>query len=61
MLTGELDVTSGDAFVYGHGIRTEIQKAHMNMGYCPQVRVVLILTNNKKCPSQSHFTIACCS
>ncbi|OXA58526.1 ATP-binding cassette sub-family A member 3 [Folsomia candida] len=36
MLTGELPISSGDAYVYGHCIRTSLQKAHRNMGYCPQ-------------------------
>uniref|UniRef100_A0A3P9LUM4 P-type phospholipid transporter n=1 Tax=Oryzias latipes TaxID=8090 RepID=A0A3P9LUM4_ORYLA len=35
MLTGDIDVTSGDASVAGH-ILTNILDVHQNMGYCPQ-------------------------
>nr|XP_009684303.1 PREDICTED: retinal-specific ATP-binding cassette transporter [Struthio camelus australis] len=36
MLTGDTDVTSGDAVVAGNSILTQISNAHQNMGYCPQ-------------------------
>jgi ATP-binding cassette subfamily A (ABC1) protein 3 len=36
MLTGELSCTSGEAYVYGHCIRTHLTQAHRNMGYSPQ-------------------------
>lgn len=36
MLTGDYPCTSGDALVYLHSIRTDIQGVHQNMGYCPQ-------------------------
>ncbi|XP_069087522.1 retinal-specific phospholipid-transporting ATPase ABCA4 isoform X3 [Pleurodeles waltl] len=36
MLTGDIDVTSGDATVAGYSILTNIAHAHQNMGYCPQ-------------------------
>uniref|UniRef100_A0A8C3DLH2 P-type phospholipid transporter n=1 Tax=Corvus moneduloides TaxID=1196302 RepID=A0A8C3DLH2_CORMO len=36
MLTGDTDVTSGDAVVAGNSILTHISKVHQNMGYCPQ-------------------------
>ncbi|XP_058488295.1 retinal-specific phospholipid-transporting ATPase ABCA4a isoform X2 [Solea solea] len=36
MLTGDIDVTSGDASVAGHSILTNILDVHQNMGYCPQ-------------------------
>uniref|UniRef100_A0A663MHD8 ATP binding cassette subfamily A member 4 n=1 Tax=Athene cunicularia TaxID=194338 RepID=A0A663MHD8_ATHCN len=36
MLTGDTDVTSGDAVVAGNSILTHISNAHQNMGYCPQ-------------------------
>ncbi|KAM3593267.1 uncharacterized protein V6R79_008809 [Siganus canaliculatus] len=36
MLTGDIDVTSGDASVAGHCILTNILDVHQNMGYCPQ-------------------------
>ncbi|XP_010150183.1 PREDICTED: retinal-specific ATP-binding cassette transporter, partial [Eurypyga helias] len=36
MLTGDTDVTSGDAVVAGSSILTNISNVHQNMGYCPQ-------------------------
>ncbi|XP_040027065.2 retinal-specific phospholipid-transporting ATPase ABCA4 isoform X2 [Gasterosteus aculeatus] len=36
MLTGDSDVSSGEATVAGYSIRTEILDVHQNMGYCPQ-------------------------
>ncbi|XP_030607370.1 retinal-specific phospholipid-transporting ATPase ABCA4-like [Archocentrus centrarchus] len=36
MLTGDTDVTSGEAIVAGYSILTEILDVHQNMGYCPQ-------------------------
>nr|XP_055058409.1 retinal-specific phospholipid-transporting ATPase ABCA4 isoform X1 [Misgurnus anguillicaudatus]XP_055058410.1 retinal-specific phospholipid-transporting ATPase ABCA4 isoform X1 [Misgurnus anguillicaudatus]XP_055058411.1 retinal-specific phospholipid-transporting ATPase ABCA4 isoform X1 [Misgurnus anguillicaudatus]XP_055058412.1 retinal-specific phospholipid-transporting ATPase ABCA4 isoform X1 [Misgurnus anguillicaudatus] len=36
MLTGDSDVTSGEASVAGYSILTNILDVHQNMGYCPQ-------------------------
>ncbi|KAJ6657074.1 hypothetical protein lerEdw1_002819 [Lerista edwardsae] len=36
MLTGDTDVTRGDAFLKGYSILSHIQDVHQNMGYCPQ-------------------------
>ncbi|XP_053268090.1 retinal-specific phospholipid-transporting ATPase ABCA4 [Pleuronectes platessa] len=36
MLTGDIDVSSGEASVAGHSILTNILDVHQNMGYCPQ-------------------------
>uniref|UniRef100_A0A7N6A402 P-type phospholipid transporter n=1 Tax=Anabas testudineus TaxID=64144 RepID=A0A7N6A402_ANATE len=36
MLTGDTDVSSGEATVAGYSILTEILDVHQNMGYCPQ-------------------------
>ncbi|XP_061620276.1 phospholipid-transporting ATPase ABCA1-like isoform X1 [Phyllopteryx taeniolatus] len=36
MLTGDIPVSSGEAFLNGHSIRTEMWDVHQNMGYCPQ-------------------------
>ncbi|KAK2540324.1 Abca4 [Columba guinea] len=40
MLTGDTDVTSGDAVVAGSSILTHISNVHQNMGYCPQFDAV---------------------
>uniref|UniRef100_A0A4W5LU81 ATP binding cassette subfamily A member 4 n=1 Tax=Hucho hucho TaxID=62062 RepID=A0A4W5LU81_9TELE len=36
MLTGDTDVSSGEASVTGHSILTNMLDVHQNMGYCPQ-------------------------
>ncbi|XP_070701839.1 retinal-specific phospholipid-transporting ATPase ABCA4-like [Pempheris klunzingeri] len=36
MLTGDTDVSAGEATVAGYSILTEILDVHQNMGYCPQ-------------------------
>uniref|UniRef100_A0A8D3C9F8 ATP-binding cassette, sub-family A (ABC1), member 4b n=1 Tax=Scophthalmus maximus TaxID=52904 RepID=A0A8D3C9F8_SCOMX len=36
MLTGDTDVSSGEASVAGYSIQSEILDVHQNMGYCPQ-------------------------
>ncbi|KAL7850832.1 hypothetical protein AOLI_G00211880 [Acnodon oligacanthus] len=36
MLTGDTDVTAGEASVAGYSILTNILDVHQNMGYCPQ-------------------------
>lgn len=36
MLTGDIPVSSGDAFVHTHSVRNEIKEVHSNLGYCPQ-------------------------
>ncbi|GIY08391.1 phospholipid-transporting ATPase ABCA1 [Caerostris darwini] len=36
MLTGNTPITSGNAFIAGHSIRTDIDNARQSIGYCPQ-------------------------
>uniref|UniRef100_A0A8C4VMZ8 ABC transporter domain-containing protein n=1 Tax=Gopherus evgoodei TaxID=1825980 RepID=A0A8C4VMZ8_9SAUR len=36
MLTGDTDVTGGEAYLKGNSILSNIQRVHQNMGYCPQ-------------------------
>ncbi|XP_053549107.1 retinal-specific phospholipid-transporting ATPase ABCA4 [Bombina bombina] len=36
MLTGDIDVSSGEATVAGYSILTDIADVHQNTGYCPQ-------------------------
>ncbi|XP_062844042.1 retinal-specific phospholipid-transporting ATPase ABCA4 isoform X2 [Trichomycterus rosablanca] len=36
MLTGDTDLTSGEALVSGYSVLTNILDVHQNMGYCPQ-------------------------
>jgi len=41
MLTGELDVTRGNAHIGGLCVRTELKKVHRSVGYCPQFDALL--------------------
>uniref|UniRef100_H3C1X8 P-type phospholipid transporter n=1 Tax=Tetraodon nigroviridis TaxID=99883 RepID=H3C1X8_TETNG len=36
MLTGDIPVSSGEAFLNGYSIRTQMREVHQNLGYCPQ-------------------------
>ncbi|XP_062865086.1 phospholipid-transporting ATPase ABCA1 [Trichomycterus rosablanca] len=36
MLTGDIRPSSGNAFLNGYSIRTQMRQVHQNMGYCPQ-------------------------
>ncbi|KAM4710016.1 phospholipid-transporting ATPase ABCA1-like [Discoglossus pictus] len=36
MLTGDISLTGGNAFVNGYSILHQMREAHQNMGYCPQ-------------------------
>ncbi|KAM3838356.1 LOW QUALITY PROTEIN: phospholipid-transporting ATPase ABCA1-like [Diretmus argenteus] len=36
MLTGDSAVTSGEAYLAGKSVTTQIDEVHQNMGYCPQ-------------------------
>ncbi|XP_043924192.1 phospholipid-transporting ATPase ABCA1 [Protopterus annectens] len=40
MLTGDTDVTRGEAFLNGHSILSNIHEVHQSMGYCPQFDAV---------------------
>jgi ATP-binding cassette subfamily A (ABC1) protein 3 len=41
MLTGDLPTSSGDAFVYGHSINSDIKNVQQNLGYCPQFDAII--------------------
>lgn len=36
MLTGDTEITSGDAYLNGHSVSRELNKAQQYIGYCPQ-------------------------
>jgi len=36
MLTGDIGVSAGDAFIYSHSVRNALENVHRNLGYCPQ-------------------------
>ena len=37
MLTGELGITAGTAYLHGYNIKTQLKKVQQRIGYCPQV------------------------
>ncbi|ODN05940.1 ATP-binding cassette sub-family A member 3 [Orchesella cincta] len=41
MLTGDLSVSEGDAFVVSCSVRKELKKVHENLGYCPQFDAII--------------------
>ncbi|CAL8096130.1 unnamed protein product [Orchesella dallaii] len=41
MLTGDLSVSEGDAFVVSFSVRKELKKVHENLGYCPQFDAII--------------------
>nr|XP_056703951.1 phospholipid-transporting ATPase ABCA1 [Euleptes europaea] len=48
MLTGDTDVTGGDAFLKGNSILSNIQGVHQNMGYCPQFDAITELMTGRE-------------
>ncbi|XP_027133809.1 ATP-binding cassette sub-family A member 1 [Larimichthys crocea] len=48
MLTGDIPVSSGEAFVNGYSIRTEMRDVHQNLGYCPQFDAIDELLTGKE-------------
>jgi len=41
MLTGDLPITSGDAFIYSNSVKSDIKKVQRNVGYCPQFDAII--------------------
>ncbi|CAD5222390.1 unnamed protein product [Bursaphelenchus xylophilus] len=41
MITGENKITSGNAYIQGHSVKTEWREACYNAGYCPQYDAVM--------------------
>uniref|UniRef100_A0A8C5SVS2 P-type phospholipid transporter n=1 Tax=Laticauda laticaudata TaxID=8630 RepID=A0A8C5SVS2_LATLA len=48
MLTGDTDVTGGDAFLKGNSILSNIEEVHQNMGYCPQFDAIQELMTGRE-------------
>ncbi|XP_045920999.1 phospholipid-transporting ATPase ABCA1-like isoform X1 [Micropterus dolomieu] len=48
MLTGDIPVSSGEAFLNGYSIRTEMRDVHQNLGYCPQFDAIDDLLNGRE-------------
>jgi ABC-type multidrug transport system ATPase subunit len=43
MITGEISITSGDVYVGGYSVSTNLEKVHKNIGYCPQTDAIFPL------------------
>lgn len=41
MLTGDLTISRGDAFVVSFSVRKNLKKVHENLGYCPQFDAII--------------------
>ena len=41
MLTGDLPITSGEAFVHGYSVNKDIKGVQENLGYCPQFDAII--------------------
>ncbi|XP_059408851.1 phospholipid-transporting ATPase ABCA1a isoform X1 [Carassius carassius] len=48
MLTGDSVVTSGEAYLAGKSVLTEIGEVHQNMGYCPQFDAISDLLTGRE-------------
>lgn len=49
MLTGDLKITEGDAFVRGISIRTQVTEVHRIIGYCPQFEALIEELTCREC------------
>ncbi|KAM6396101.1 phospholipid-transporting ATPase ABCA7 [Rhynochetos jubatus] len=48
MLTGDTDVTLGEAWLKGHSVLTDLPSVHQHMGYCPQFDAVTDLLTGRE-------------
>uniref|UniRef100_A0A9J8AQC3 P-type phospholipid transporter n=1 Tax=Cyprinus carpio carpio TaxID=630221 RepID=A0A9J8AQC3_CYPCA len=48
MLTGDSVVTSGEAYLAGKSVLTEIDEVHQNLGYCPQFDAISDLLTGRE-------------
>ncbi|NXI48256.1 ABCA1 protein, partial [Galbula dea] len=48
MLTGDTEVTLGEAWLKGHSVLTDLQAVHQHMGYCPQFDAVTDLLTGRE-------------
>ncbi|XP_025920538.1 ATP-binding cassette sub-family A member 7 [Apteryx rowi] len=48
MLTGDTEVTLGEAWLKGHSVLADLQAVHQNMGYCPQFDAVTDLLTGRE-------------
>ncbi|XP_075300324.1 phospholipid-transporting ATPase ABCA7 isoform X3 [Opisthocomus hoazin] len=48
MLTGDTEVTLGEAWLKGHSVLSDLQSVHQHMGYCPQFDAVTDLLTGRE-------------
>ncbi|NXP15699.1 ABCA1 protein, partial [Thinocorus orbignyianus] len=48
MLTGDTEVTLGEAWLKGHSVLTDLQAVHQHMGYCPQFDAITDLLTGRE-------------
>ncbi|XP_074664845.1 phospholipid-transporting ATPase ABCA7 [Strix aluco] len=48
MLTGDAEVTLGEAWLKGHSVLTDLQSVHQHMGYCPQFDAITDLLTGRE-------------
>ncbi|XP_029285305.1 LOW QUALITY PROTEIN: ATP-binding cassette sub-family A member 1 [Cottoperca gobio] len=48
MLTGDTDITYGEAFLNHHSVMTEMERVHQLMGYCPQFDAISDLLTGRE-------------
>ncbi|NXU17168.1 ABCA1 protein, partial [Pardalotus punctatus] len=48
MLTGDTEVTLGEAWLKGHSVITDLQSVHQHMGYCPQFDAITDLLTGRE-------------
>ncbi|NWS77929.1 ABCA1 protein, partial [Crotophaga sulcirostris] len=48
MLTGDTEVTLGEAWLKGHSVLTALQSVHQHMGYCPQFDAITDLLTGRE-------------
>ncbi|XP_068030105.1 phospholipid-transporting ATPase ABCA7 isoform X1 [Anomalospiza imberbis] len=48
MLTGDTEVTLGEAWLKGHSVLTDLQSVHQHMGYCPQFDAITDLLTGQE-------------
>ncbi|XP_077445156.1 phospholipid-transporting ATPase ABCA1 isoform X1 [Stigmatopora argus] len=48
MLTGDVPLSAGEAFLDGFSVRTQLREAHRRMGYCPQFDAIDALLTGRE-------------
>jgi len=54
MITGDTVPTSGEGYLYGHNITTQLREAQRYIGYCPQFDA--LIGQFTTCPTDSYYS-----